>query len=270
MPPLGVIVSALLQFFRGIFGKGSTVRKKLRWGSVSITGNFRDNNEDRCLIDPSGRFFLVADGMGGQLAGEKASEMAVELIPRKLELQLDFVSDPQPKVNKAIDNAVSHANGEIMALSELDPDFRNMGTTVVMGVRVGDTLHVAGLGDSRAYLFRQGDLQQLTKDHSLAEALREAGTISDEEAKNHRYRTMLYRYLGCKDGNAAETKPVELQVGDKFVLCSDGASEVLSKETFCQLLSSTNDPQLVSDQIVKAAQAAGSKDNITCVSVFVD
>lgn len=245
--------------------------KKLRWGAVSTTGNFRENNEDRCFTDPKGRYFLVADGMGGQLAGEKASEMAVELIPKKLDQTLDFRNDPQPKVLKAIDVAVEQANGEIMALSQVDPDFHNMGTTIVMGVRVGDTLHVAGVGDSRAYLLRQGQIEQLTKDHSLAQALLDAGTLSPEEAAKHRYKSMLYRYLGCKEGsNGAEARPIVLEPGDRFVFCSDGASEGVTIDQFKALLAVDEEPQKIAESIVKAAEAGGSKDNITVVVLLVD
>src|SRR4029078_12754588 len=99
----------------------------VRWGAVSITGNYRENNEDRCLADSAGRFFLVADGMGGQCAGEKARGMAIELIPRRLEQLIDFSQDNGASVVRGIDDAVALANGEIMAMSELDSDFHNMG-----------------------------------------------------------------------------------------------------------------------------------------------
>ncbi len=245
--------------------------KKLRWGVVSIAGNFRENNEDRCLVDDGGRYFVVADGMGGQLAGETASKMAVDIVPKKLEQMLDFVRDPQPEVVKAIDKAVTEANGEIMALSELDPDYHNMGTTIVLGVRVGENLYVGGIGDSRAYLLRNKEIKRLTRDHSLAEALLDAGTLTKEEAAKHRYRTMLYRYLGCKEGsNGADAKPYDMQIGDRFVLCSDGASEGVSDDKFIDLLTSNADPLEAAEAIVKAAQEGGSKDNITCVTIYVD
>ena len=244
---------------------------QFRWGGVSITGNFRENNEDRCLADPDGRYFLVADGMGGQSAGEKASEMAVELISRKLEQLVDFDRDTPEKVGECIDKAVSHANEEIMALSELDPAYHNMGTTVAMLVRAADKLCIAGIGDSRAYLLRDGQLQRLTQDHSLSEALLEAGTITKEEAARHRYRNVLYRYLGTKEGSSgAKARPIEFRAGDRFIACSDGATEGASEEQLTQILASHDDPQKAAESVVAAAQAGGSKDNITCLAVFVD
>lgn len=242
-----------------------------RWGAVSITGNFRENNEDRCLADSAGRYFLVADGMGGQCAGEKASEMAIDLVPRRLEQLIDFSRDEGAKVVRGIDDAVAHANGEIMALSELEPDYHNMGTTLAMLVRAGDRFYVAGIGDSRVYLFRNGTLQKLTQDHSLTQALLDAGTITAEEAARHRYRNVLYRYLGTKEGGSgAKAQPIDVRSGDRLILCSDGATDGLSDEALRDLLAQNSDPQQAARVVVDGALAAGSRDNITCVAVFID
>ena len=173
---------------------------QLRYGLVSITGNFRDNNEDRGLADPMRRFFMVADGMGGQAAGEKASELATEFIPRVLERSIDFQNDPPEKVLRCIDEAVAAANGEIMALGQVDPQYHHMGTTIVFLLHVAGKLYAGGIGDSRAYRLRDGKMSQLTTDHSLTQALLDAGTIKPEEAETHRYRNVLYRYLGTKEG----------------------------------------------------------------------
>jgi PPM family protein phosphatase len=243
----------------------------VRWGAVSITGNYRDNNEDRCLADPAGRYFLVADGMGGQCAGEKASAMAIELVQRRLEQVIDFSKDGGTSVIRGIDDAVAHANGEIMAMSELDPEFHNMGTTIALLVKAGDRLYAAGVGDSRVYLLRSGKMQKLTQDHSLTQALLDAGTITAEEAARHRYRNVLYRYLGTKEGGSgAKALPLDVKTGDRLVLCSDGATDGLSEEALAEILTRGNDPQEAAQAVVDGALAAGSRDNITCVAVFVD
>jgi protein phosphatase len=209
--------------------------------------------------------------MGGQCAGEKASTMAIELIPRRLEQALDFSRDEGQKVVRTIDDAVAHANGEIMALSELDPNYHNMGTTIAMLVRAGERFYVAGVGDSRVYVLRDGRLQRLTQDHSLTQALLDAGTITAEEAARHRYRNVLYRYLGTKEGGTgAKAIPVDVKSGDRLILCSDGAVDGLNEEKLAELIAQQNDPQQVADAIVAGAQAAGSRDNITCVAVFID
>ncbi len=243
----------------------------VRWGSVSITGNYRENNEDRCLADPAGRFFLVADGMGGQSAGEKASELASELVPLKLVQLLNFENDEPGRVSECIDRGVNHANDEIMALSELHSEYHNMGTTLALLVCVGARFYVAGIGDSPVYLLRDGALQKLTRDHSLSEALLEAGTITREEAARHRYRNVLYRYLGSKEGGTgANARQVDPRSGDRFVLCSDGVSDGIEEPVLAEILGRHAEPQQTAQALVEAAQAGGSKDNITCVVVFVD
>lgn len=237
---------------------------------VSITGNFRENNEDRFYIDQQGRFFLVCDGMGGQSAGERASAMATELVPQRLEQTLTFQTDSPEKVMSGIDDAVGHANAEIMALAQLDPNCNNMGTTIAMLVKVGDAFYIAGVGDSRVYRLRTGAFDQMTTDHSLSQALVIAGTITKEDAANHRYKHVLVRYLGSKEGGTgAEAKAVNLQSGDRFILCSDGVTDGTSDQDLTALLGKFDDPQQTAQAIVEAAQAGGSKDNITCVVVFV-
>ncbi|WP_166821563.1 PP2C family protein-serine/threonine phosphatase [Thalassoroseus pseudoceratinae] len=243
---------------------------EIRSGFVSITGNFRDNNEDRGFVDPEGRYFLVADGMGGQSAGEKASELATELISEKFEQLIDFQSGESEEVCRAIDEAVAYANDEIMALGKVEPAFHNMGTTITLVVRVGQRLFAAGVGDSRIYLFRDGKLEQLTEDHSLTEALRRAGTITAEDAKTHRYRNVLYRYLGTKEGsNGTEAKELEPKPGDRFLMCSDGVTDGVPDSQLVEILTQNPDPQTAAQTAVESAQEGGSKDNITCLILDV-
>ena len=241
-----------------------------RWGSLSITGNFRDNNEDNCQIDSGARFFLVADGMGGQSAGEKASALAVELISEKLEQWVDFDCGTPAETIAGIDRAVTHANTEIMALSSLDPAYRGMGTTATFLVQVAGKFYIGGVGDSRTYLLRDGKLEQLTRDHSLTQALLDAGTITVEEAATHRYRNVLYRYLGTKEGSqGTDAKVVDPKVDDRFMLCSDGVIDGASDELICKILTDEGDPQQAAVKLVEAAQTGGSRDNITCIVVHV-
>ena len=243
----------------------------IRSGYVSITGNYRENNEDNCAVDESSRYFIVADGMGGQNAGEKASQLAVELIPQQLDKNLNLASGEAKAIVETIDGAVEYANSEIMALSEIDPSVRNMGTTVVFVVCVGSRFYVGGVGDSRVYHLHDDKMTQETTDHSLTQALLDAGTITPEEAENHRYRNVLYRYLGTRDGaagtDAREINPVS---GDRFLLCSDGVTDGIDDAAVQNLLQSSNDPQIVASAIVDGALEGGSRDNISCVVLIVD
>lgn len=242
----------------------------IRVGHVSVTGNYRDNNEDSCYLDGKQRLFIVADGMGGQSAGERASAMAVEVIPGRLEPLFNSDKPVLKNVTAALEKAIVAANSEILLLSE-EPGLRNMGTTAVLMVNVGDTFYFMGVGDSRAYELRGTKLRQLTVDHSITQALLDSGTINAEEAKTHRYRNVLYKYLGCRDGaTGAAVVEVNPRPGDRFLLCSDGLNDGLSDSEIARLLRISNDPQVVAEQLVKAALDAGSRDNVTSLVILVD
>jgi len=244
---------------------------KLKFGQLSVVGNFRENNEDASVIDDEGRFFIVADGMGGQCAGEKASELATEIVPLKLQALIDFDGQEADLVLAGIDEAVGQANAEILALSELDANYHNMGTTIAFIVVVADKFHVGGIGDSRVYQVRDGQMKQLTTDHSLTRALVEAGTITEEEAATHRYRNVLYRYLGSKEGGTG-TKSTEISpaTGDRYLICSDGVTDGLEDDGIQQLLTSQDEPQQAVEAIVQAALDGGSKDNVTGIVIHVE
>jgi len=247
-----------------------SVGKSIHWGVVCITGNYRENNEDNYLTDPDGHYFLVADGMGGAAAGEIASEMAVQLVSQKLNELIDFNSSPAEQVTAAIDEAVHHANAEIMMAGQSNPDSYKMGTTIALVVVVGHTAYIAGVGDSRVYVMHGSTFEQLTKDHSISQALLESGTISREEVATHRYRNILYRYLGTEEGGTkmvAQKRP--LDPGDRLILCSDGVTGGLDDDTLATLLRKNDDPQQTAEDIVHAAQAGGSKDNITSIVLHV-
>ena len=244
---------------------------ELKWGSVSITGNFRDNNEDRVLVDSDGHFFLVADGMGGQSAGEKASELAVEIIAKRLKQSVNWnEKESDTDVVQKIDQAIESANSEIMALGEIEPKFKSMGTTITFIVAMNGAFYIGGVGDSRTYQIRAGELKQLTEDHSLTQALVKAGTISPEDAETHRYKNVLYRYLGAKDGaKGSEALRIDPKAGDRFVLCTDGVTDGVGEERIAEIVLEEEDPQHAAELLVEAAQDGGSKDNISCVVLHV-
>src|SRR3954453_3913144 len=167
----------------------------LNIGKCSLLGNYRENNEDSVEVKqfPDLIVSIVADGMGGQAAGEIASKRAVGIIPRALRKNLPPHLNPDA-VKTVLRRAIVQANEEIMAMGALDRDLKNMGTTVVLAMwRKGAELFVPGVGDSRAYLVRGRKITQLTTDHSLAEALVQAGTISKEDAREHKFKNVLWK-----------------------------------------------------------------------------
>src|SRR5260370_25676003 len=206
----------------------------LNIGTSTLLGNYRENNEDSRDVKqfPDMTICLVADGMGGQAAGEIASKRAIEIIPRELKKNLvGAVGNDETKT--IIRKAIVQANEEIIAMAALDRDLKNMGTTVVLALwrKWSAVMYIAGLGDSRAYLIRTKKIEQLTVDHSIAQALVEAKTISAADAKTHRYRNVLCKYLGSAEvGEGPEVKSVQLLAGDRFLLCTDGLSGVVTDD----------------------------------------
>jgi protein phosphatase len=244
----------------------------LNIGKCTLLGNYRENNEDAIDVKqfPELTLCLVADGMGGQAAGEIASRRATEVVPRELKKELPKAADPDD-AKKTIRKAIVQANDEIIAMGALDRDLRNMGTTVVLAAwRKGHEMYVAGVGDSRAYLVRGDSIEQLTVDHSLAQALVEAKTISAEEAREHRFRNVLWKYLGTKEvGEGPEVKVVTIQPGDRFVLCTDGVTGVVPDERILECVNQHPDVQKCADGLGQLALDMGSRDNVSCIVVEV-
>ncbi len=264
---------------------------KLRVGVVSVRGNYRDHNEDNFYVpgrrsvrhdsgteshsdmpaltmEPS-NLFIVADGMGGQQAGEQASLMAIDLIPRAIQRRIAAEEADPGKIKDAIREAVAEVNQEILGSSGAVTEFSNMGTTVVLAQFRSDRVFVTGIGDSRAYRLREGRLEQLTKDHSLADALLDAGTITADELANHKFKNVLYLYLGSKDarGGPEEVRTLDVRPGDRLVLASDGLTGVVPDKDLSHILGSVDDPQRAAVMLKDLALANDSKDNVTCLII---
>lgn len=244
----------------------------LNIGKCTLLGNYRENNEDSIEVKvfPDMSVCIVADGMGGQAAGEIASKRAIEVVPRELRKNLTPTAD-QTEAQGVIRKAVVQANEEIITMGSLDRDLKNMGTTIVMALwRKGQEMYVSNLGDSRAYMIRGGAIEQLTVDHSLAQALVENKTISPAEAKEHRFRNVLWKYLGSKEvGEGPDVKIVPLQPGDKFVLCSDGMSGPVSDPQILSFVTEHPEVQACADGLGQLALDNGSRDNVSCIVIEV-
>jgi serine/threonine protein phosphatase PrpC len=221
-------------------------------------------------MDPT-NLFIVADGMGGQQAGEQASLMAVEMIPRAIQRRLPPEEKEPARIKDAIRDAVAEVNQEILGSSGAITEYSNMGTTVVLACFRSDRVFVAGIGDSRAYRLRDGRLEQLTKDHSLADALLDAGTISPEELPTHKFKNVLYLYLGSKDarGGPEEVRALDVRPGDRLMMASDGLTGVVSDKDVARVLGTIDDPQQAALTLKNMALTNDSKDNITCLIIHV-
>jgi protein phosphatase len=235
-------------------------------GGRSAQG-IRPNNEDRFVVDRDHNVFLVADGMGGQDRGEQASGMAVDLIPRLLSERLAAEED----VTHAVQHALEEANRAIVLAGKSQPTGRRMGTTAVLAVHHAGQVYVAGLGDSRAYLIRGSRVEQLTMDHSVAQALVKNGVLSQEEAKHSPWQNVLHRFLGCAEmTDQAEVRPFTPQPGDRLLLASDGLTNFITEDDLRKGARQFASPQAWADHLVELALERGSRDNVTCVVVAFD
>jgi PPM family protein phosphatase len=245
----------------------------LNIGKCTLLGNYRENNEDAIDVKqfPDLTTCLVADGMGGQQAGEIASKQAIDALPRELKKNLTPTNDAE-ETKQIIRRAIVHTNAVIMEMASLDRDLTNMGTTIVGGVwrKGSNQLFIVSVGDSRAYLIRGNKIEQLTVDHSIAQALVEAKTISAAEARVHRYRNVLWKYLGSKEvGEGPEPKVVSIRPGDIILLCTDGLSGVVSDEQLHSFVREQSDVQKCADGLGQLALDNGSRDNVSCIVVQV-
>ncbi len=234
----------------------------LRSGSASDVGLVRSSNQDLALATSS--LFAVADGMGGHAGGEVASRLAIE------ELSAAFGRQP---TGSGLAEAVTSANAMVWAHSQENADLRGMGTTLTAVALVDeggrDVLALVNVGDSRSYRYHDGELTQITNDHSLAEEMVLNGELTPAEAAFHPHRHILTRALGVSPDVKVDVWRIRPIRGDRFLLCSDGLTNELGNNQLIEVLSTVADPQAAADLFVRAARTHGGSDNITAVVVDV-
>lgn len=234
-------------------------------GACSLQGTRRDHNEDQQYVSPSRDLFIVADGMGGHAAGEVASKFAVDVLAHELAQIVPDAS--QQEVERRVHAALDRAHCLILDSAEKDPDLRGLGTTVVFGLLLNHRLYVTGVGDSRAYLVRGGTIQRLTIDDTWPDALFHLGQISADDARRHHLRNILMAALGMEDfdSNHEEIRAVDVFRGDRFLLASDGITDVVDEQRLLEILQQNSDPQVAAEKLVEEAVIRNSGDDVTCV-----
>lgn len=229
---------------------------KFRVGARSDVGRVREGNEDSYMVqDP---LFAVADGMGGHQGGEVASSLALETLKQ-------IAEEPEGELA----GVVQEANRVVFRKASEDPGLAGMGTTLTAVLSDGEVLRLAHVGDSRAYLLRDGELKRITKDHTIVERLVEEGRITEREAEIHPQRSILTRALGVDEEIQVDEDTIEVTPGDRLLLCSDGLTGMVSEEDIERILRESAEPQEASEQLVDAANEAGGQDNITAVVIDV-
>jgi PPM family protein phosphatase len=239
---------------------------KLNFTGVTDPGLIRSNNQDAHYIDPDGRFFIVADGMGGHAGGEQASRIATG----QIEAYLSANWNSSKSSEQLLEEALLQANEAILLDQQNHPERSDMGTTIVVVIfRPQEPPSYAHVGDSRLYLFRDSQLQQITEDHTWIARAIKMGEITQQEARIHPYRHVLSRCLGREDVNQIDVQQLDVKRGDRLLLCSDGLTEELADPKIADYLQLPV-PKKAAFSLVEAAKDHGGHDNITVVIVALE
>jgi protein phosphatase len=235
----------------------------VRYAAKTDVGKLREANEDSFLVEDEN--FAVADGMGGHQAGEVASSLAIDILKKQAG---KFKKGQTPQaIQKMLKEAVDEANSAIIKKGELRSDYLGMGTTLTAFHLADKRIFLVHIGDSRAYLIRNGNITQLTQDHTLVADMVRKGEISEELARVHPLKNILTRALGADINAEADLLSEEVQTGDKILLCSDGLNSMLKDEEILAIVSETESLDDVCQRLTEAANANGGEDNITVVLV---
>ncbi|MFC3689662.1 PP2C family protein-serine/threonine phosphatase [Aquipuribacter hungaricus] len=230
----------------------------LRYAARSDVGLVRTKNEDSGYAGP--HLLVVADGMGGHAGGDVASSLAVGTLA-----DLDGEALGSTEAQTRLAERLRTTNTALQERVRVQPELAGMGTTVTALLRAGSRIVLAHIGDSRAYLLRDGDLVKVTTDHTYVQSLVEAGRISEEEAENHPQRNVVMRVLTGEHGDEPDLSVREGRPGDRWLLCSDGLSGFVSHDTLHDTLAAGDDPATTAEALVRLAMRSGAPDNVTVI-----
>lgn len=233
---------------------------------LSNKGKVRGNNEDYFHIPKEEndiKLFIVADGMGGENAGEVASCLAVSSIALHVLANFQEIEDVPLLLRQAINNA----NKTVYQTAKADKNYNHMGTTVVCAIIKDNVVYVANVGDSRCYLVNENNLQQISIDHSFVQEMIDKGLLSVDEAKNHPNKNLITRAIGVDRFVDTDVFIKPFNKGDKLLLATDGLTGMIDKETISSIINSENDCKKAVEKLIDSANDAGGKDNITAVLI---
>lgn len=236
---------------------------------LTDTGCVRDRNEDAFLADAGMGLFIAADGMGGRRGGDMAAQLAVltiqAVIRERLESGLAPRSEDITGIMGLLETAVMAASQAIRDAGAAQVEYLGMGAAIVAALVVGSHVHIAHMGDSRAYLLRGDELRRLTEDHTIIGALLRHGEISHEEAVDHPAQGRLTRFAGMEPVMEPSIRSVALEAGDRLLLCTDGLWGAVGDVQLKAILAAGNDPEVTCRNLIAAGKQAGGHDNLTAV-----
>jgi protein phosphatase len=234
-------------------------------------GRIRENNEDSVAFDDATHVGVLADGMGGYNAGEIASGMATAFIKSELARWLSEAGQQANvgQVRRAIQICVDNANRSIFNASHANPQYSGMGTTLVVGVFLGAKLLLGHIGDSRCYRWRANELSQITRDHSLLQEQIDAGLLTPAQAAISPNKNLVTRAMGVEDEAMLELAEHQVEVGDIYLMCSDGLSDMTDDAAIARVLQNGSSLEQMADELVSMANENGGRDNITVLLIQV-
>ncbi len=242
-----------------------------RFCAKTDTGRARDNNEDSVTFDEVTSTAVLADGMGGYNAGEIASGMATAFIKSELSrwLQEAGAGAKTREIRRAMEICVDNANLSIFNSANSNPQYSGMGTTLVVGIFREDSLLLGHIGDSRCYRMREGELAQITKDHSLLQEQIDAGLITPQQAIGSNIKNLVTRALGVEEAVLLEINEHAVQAGDVYVMCSDGLSDMVDDASIAKIVGLDTGLEQKAVSLIEAANENGGRDNISVIVVGV-
>lgn len=238
-------------------------------GFKTDKGIRRNNNEDACFVMKNDRVFIVADGVGGNNSGEIASRTAVNEIAKYIEdHNLEKIKSPK-RIRTFFEECVEEANLKIFDMSSRFEENRGMATTVVIAYVCSDTLYITNVGDSRAYIFRNDALNQITEDHTYVNTLIKAGIISEEEAENHENKNMITRAVGADYIINTDFFSVPIETGDIILICTDGLYAEVDEKKLVGKFKEDKTMMDICNELVEEANKNGGNDNITMICLKI-
>jgi serine/threonine protein phosphatase PrpC len=248
---------------------GTMPTQAINYAGLSDTGRQRSTNQDRWGADDQQGLFIVADGVASSSHGDRAAEMVVNSLPIYLQRHLDSVGLDDPAAPERLGGAIAEISKELSEHGATDSELAGASTTVVALVVEGLRALVAHLGDSRGYLYRDQQLYRLTRDHSLVQALIDAGEVEPQDAPAHPSRNVITRHVGMPPPAHPDVGAVDLQPSDRIMLCSDGLHGVVNDASLAEILGAARSPGDTCAALIAAANTAGGPDNITTIVIDI-
>ena len=240
----------------------------MKYFGATHKGRVRQNNEDSFFAENN--LFIVADGMGGHRAGEVASRLSIEYFLKAFKDRHDDNNEHSIKsVKKAFQDSISIANKKVYKESISNPDFFGMGTTFTACYIISDTAHIIHVGDSRAYLLRDNDLELITSDHTFVGEMYRRGEITYDDAFDHPQRNYLTNVLGVSDAIKPDYHDLKTNKGDRLLLCTDGLNSMLRDEVIYKILKKYSEPEDSVNNLIKKANKLGGKDNTSVIVIDI-